>query len=152
MEDRGYLNLVESDTLVDFLLQMSDRGFPATRNAIYEYTLDLVQVRHPNVQELGANWVDRFITHNADHINMKWSANLESSRAAAVNPAAIEHWFKLLEAQYTKYQFHPKDIYGFDESGFPPTVIFKGKNMRTEWAANNPLKYRECTTVSRLNM
>ena len=73
MEDRGYLNLVESDTLVDFLLQMSDRGFPATCNAIYEYALDLVQVCHPNVQELGANWVDRFITHNADRINMKWS-------------------------------------------------------------------------------
>ncbi|KAF9503441.1 hypothetical protein BS47DRAFT_1369529, partial [Hydnum rufescens UP504] len=97
---------------------MSDHGFPATHENIQEYALNLVQVCHPHVQELGGNWLDCFITCNMDHINMKWSANLESRRAAAVNPAAIEHWFKLLKAQYNKYKFPPNAIYGFDESGF----------------------------------
>ncbi|KAF9510145.1 hypothetical protein BS47DRAFT_1253186, partial [Hydnum rufescens UP504] len=36
-----------------------------------------------------------------------------------VNPATIEHWFKLVEAQFNQYHFEPQNIYGMDESGFP---------------------------------
>jgi hypothetical protein len=39
--DRSWLNQAESDTLVEFLLLMSDRGFPATCNRAIKYALEV---------------------------------------------------------------------------------------------------------------
>ena len=36
-----------------------------------------------------------------------------------MNPAAIQHWFQLLQAQYNKLNFDCKNIYTMDESGLP---------------------------------
>lgn len=104
---------------MDFLIQQSDRGFPATREKIYHYALEIAQIRHPELEKLGKNFVDRFIQRNWDRISTKWSANLDTSRASAVNPVVINHWYELLNAQLGHHHFHPSNIYGLDESGFP---------------------------------
>ena len=36
-----------------------------------------------------------------------------------MNPAAVHHWFQLLQAQYNKFNFDCVNIYAMDESGFP---------------------------------
>jgi hypothetical protein len=121
---------------------------------------------------------------------MQWSANLDHSWAAEVNPTAIHHWFDLLEVQLKKFNFANKDIYGFDESSFPfggnsvrlhivvpheatiqhiqqggncknvmvmvtictdgtalkPTVMFKGKQMMSNWASWNEHKMKQAHT------
>jgi hypothetical protein len=116
---RSHLNETESETLITFLLRCGDRGFPATRRDIARYALELAHVRNPDLEKLGKSWVTRFLAKNNDALRMQWSANLDHSRAAGVNPTAIHHWFDLLEAQLKKFNFADKDIYGFDESGFP---------------------------------
>jgi hypothetical protein len=115
----SWLNQAENDTLVDFLLLMSDHGFPLTHNGAAEYALELAQIQHPNLQALGINWVDSFLIHNKDQLNSKWSANLENIHGGAVNPTTIEHWFQLLHAQYKEFNFLPENIYAMDESSFP---------------------------------
>ena len=52
-------------------------------------------------------------------LKAKWSSNLENIGGAAVNPITIDHWFKLLHAQYEEFKFEPSNIYAMDESGFP---------------------------------
>ncbi len=113
-----WLNKVESDTLVDFLLLMSDCRFPAMCEHTTEYALEVAHVQHPSLHSLGKNWVDGFITWNKDQLDAKWSSNLEST-CGAVNPAAVHHWFQLLQAQYDKFKFDCVNIYTMDESSFP---------------------------------
>jgi hypothetical protein len=41
-------------------------------------------------------------------------------RAQALNPEAVKHWFDLVEELVVKTGTRKEDIYGMDESGFPP--------------------------------
>ena len=116
--NHSWLNSVESDMLVEFLLLMSDCGFPATHEHTVEYALEVAHVQHPLLPNLGKNWVDGFITWRKDQLDAKWSSSLESTPGSAVNQAAIQHWFQLLQAQYNKLNFDCKNIYTMDESGF----------------------------------
>jgi hypothetical protein len=117
--EQSWLNEVESETLVDFLLEMADHGFPAMHERIGEYALEAARVWNPNLKDLGENWVDRFITQNKGKICTKWTANLKHAQAAAVSPAVIDHWFALLGTQYQHNNYQEGNIYGFNKSGFP---------------------------------
>jgi hypothetical protein len=50
---------------------------------------------------------------------MHWTANLDHSRAAGVNPTAVSHWFELVASTFQAHNFASENVYGFDESGFP---------------------------------
>jgi hypothetical protein len=38
-----------------------------------------------------------------------------------LNPEAVKHWFDLVEEHIVKLGIKPENIYGMDESGFPPS-------------------------------
>ena len=58
---QSWLNQAENDTLIEFLLLMSDCGFPLTRDGAAEYALEIAQIRHPDLQSLSKNWIDGFL-------------------------------------------------------------------------------------------
>lgn len=67
-----------------------------------------------------------------------WSKSLDKSRAAEVNPTAINHYYDLLTAVTKKYDFKDGNVYGFDESGFPAggdesrERVVTGKGVKTQ--------------------
>jgi hypothetical protein len=116
---RGWLNHAESQELIDHILTRADQGFPIGRKDIKRYALEIARIGHPDLAALGPSWVDRFIARHQDQLQMHWTANLDHSRAAGVNPTAIRHWFELVASAFQAYNFMPENVYGFDESGFP---------------------------------
>src|SRR5258708_39734254 len=49
----------------------------------------------------------------------QWSLSLDTLQAKSVNPAAVKHYYNLLENVLKENNFPPHNIYGFDESGYP---------------------------------
>lgn len=117
--ERSHLNADESQTLVNHLLHLAERGFPIGRSNLCHSALSIIKQKDPNTEFLGKNWADRFIERHRDQLHVKWTANLETIRAAAVNPVSIGHWFDLCEVLFNKYKFKPKNIWGMDESNLP---------------------------------
>ena len=63
--------------------------------------------------------MQHFITKYGAYVSTKWSTSLDTVCASAVNPANVTHWFNMVKCIYDTYNFHPSNIYNFDESGFP---------------------------------
>ena len=46
---------------------------------------------------------------------------MDTQRAKCLNPEAVASWYDLLEEELVKKGIRKEDIYGMDESGFPPS-------------------------------
>lgn len=117
--DRQLLNPTEEATLVSLIQTLADRAFPLGRRRIMRYALEIARIRHPDCEKVGESWFRRFQSRHPKKLKAAWTKTLDTSRAAAVNPATIAHYFQLLKATLDEFNFSPEEIYGFDESGFP---------------------------------
>jgi hypothetical protein len=52
---------------------------------------------------------------------MHWSKPFDSQRGQCLNPTAVEEWFKLAKELLPDQDIQKENIYGMDESGFPPS-------------------------------
>lgn len=116
---KAHLTDTEARELIDFAIEMSYRAFPLTLAGLQKYAEEQVQTRKPDFRGFGKNWAHRFVTKYGDRISTKWGVSLDSIRAKTVTPAAVDHYFDLLEKTLTEHNIQPHNIYGFDESGFP---------------------------------
>lgn len=98
---------------------MSYRGFPLTVGSLEKHALEIAQIRNPALRKFGKNWAQRFLTKYSSRISTKWSVSLDSVRARSVSPAAVDHYFDLLDETLRKHDIKPHNLYGFDESGYP---------------------------------
>lgn len=46
---------------------------------------------------------------------------MDTQRARALNPGIVKHWFQIVKKELVDKGFVPENIYGMDESGFPPS-------------------------------
>jgi hypothetical protein len=117
--DRQLLNPIEEKTLVSFIQKLAARAFPLGRQRIMLHALQIAHIRHPTHKAMGKSWFRRLQSRHPKELKAAWTRHLDTSRAAAVNPVTIKHYYELLEATLLEYAFTPSEIYGFDESGFP---------------------------------
>ena len=68
-----------------------------------------------------SNWVHHFLEWHCDKLQMHWSKPLNSQHGQSLNPKAIGKWFKLVKELLPDQDIQKYDIYGMDESGFPPS-------------------------------
>ncbi len=134
---KSHLTDVEATILIDFTIEMSYRGFPLDLKHLEEHALEIVQFRKLTFKGFGRNWAQCFMTKYSTHVSTKWAASLDSIRAKTVSPAAVKHYYDLLEKTLTNNNIQPHNLYGFDESGFP---LGGGKKTRGISATNKPLK------------
>lgn len=116
----------EEQVLVDFITESADRGCPLTlgniavhANAIIKHRVDSDSEKEKDT--VGQNWVSRFLDRYRDELQTHWSRPLDTQRAKALNPESVKAWFDLVEEQIVKCGIKPHNIYGMDESGFPPS-------------------------------
>ncbi|PPQ74013.1 hypothetical protein CVT25_006177, partial [Psilocybe cyanescens] len=56
-----------------------------------------------------------------DEVQTHWSRPLATERAKALNKDVVVHWYDLIKQGVIAKGIKPENIYGMDESGFPPS-------------------------------
>ena len=115
----------EEDELVSYALEVAKRGFPLTHRRLRECAEEIIRLKNPSFKGVGENWTDRFLERNYDSLHVYWSRSLEAARGKAVNPAMVGEFYDLLEGEYERHKFQPKNVYGADESGLMTGVAQK---------------------------
>ena len=116
---KSHLTEQEATTLIDFTIEMSRRGFPLDLDNLEKHALEIIRVRKSDFTGFGKNWAQRFMAKYGGKVSTRWSMSLDTLRAKSVSPSVVNHYYDLLGKVLKEHNFHPKHIYGFDESGYP---------------------------------
>ena len=116
---RQLLTPAEEMTLLAHIHDMVARAQPPCRSYIERAALEIVHSRDPSLVKIGINWMERFKARHQEVLVTAWTKSLDTSRAAAVNPTNIKHYYDLLEAVMRAHLFTEENTYGFDETGCP---------------------------------
>jgi hypothetical protein len=54
-------------------------------------------------------------------MQMHWSCLLDSQCARVLNPEVVKHWFALVQEHIVGPDIKAHNVYGMDESSFPPS-------------------------------
>jgi hypothetical protein len=122
------LSPIEEQSLVQWILNLDQRGFPARIIDVRRMADALLAARgqDPPPPPTGKKWVSRFIQSQPE-LQTKWTRRLHSQRASCEDPIAITAWFKLVEETRQTYGILDQDIYNFDETGFAMGVAGTSK-------------------------
>jgi hypothetical protein len=85
------------------------------------HTNAIIEGREEPGQPVGVAWVGRLLERYRDKLQTHWSKPLATERAKSLNPDAVKHWFKLVKETMVSKGTKAHNIYGMDESGFPPS-------------------------------
>lgn len=113
----------EECILVTFIKESADIGFPLNHTSIEIFANAILHARLGSEYEpVGPSWIYTFLARHHDKLQTHWSRPLDTQRARALNPEAVKHWFSLVKQWIVDNGILPKNIYGMDESGFPPAL------------------------------
>ena len=132
------ISKVEENVLVQFIKESADRGFPMSHQAIAFHADAILQSRLGDGYEpVGESWIFRFLDRHEDELQTHWSKPLNMQRARALNPEVVDTWFDLVERWVVNQGIKKEDIYGMDESGFPPSGqgterVVGGRGVKTQ--------------------
>lgn len=116
------LTPAEENVLVELMNQSSDWSCPFTFEEIARHATRIIKERGGVLDEiLGTHWVSRFIERHFDKLKTYWSKPLDTQRAQCLNPTAVADWFRILKEELVNKNVAVENIYGMDESGFPPS-------------------------------
>ncbi len=114
------LTYAEERVLVDFILESSDQAIPLSLSNIAVHANGILGGRKEPVEPVGESWVPRFLDRYRDELQTHWSRPLATERARSLNKDAVKHWFELIKKKIIDKGIKEYNIYGMDESGFPP--------------------------------
>ena len=117
---RQKLTKSEEDAIVEYILDLDERGFPP-RIAGVEDMANLLLGRRDGGR-VGKLWTARFIARRKE-LKTRLNRVYDFQRAACEDPELIGAWFKLVENMKAKYGIQDSDLYNFDETGFIMGVI-----------------------------
>ena len=66
---------------------------------------------------IGEQWFHRFLRRNPT-LQSLYARKLDQHRFNGANPAVLQHWFDAVSEMMAENNYHPKDIWNMDESGF----------------------------------
>ena len=117
---KSWLTEEEHEIVVQFAIEMAQRGFPLSPRRLKEHAEAILRHRlgkdFPE-SGLGRDWGNRFITKHHSRLGMYWSSALDGSRGRAVNPITKEEYFKILKEVREEYNIPDELVYGADETG-----------------------------------
>jgi hypothetical protein len=115
----------EEEALVDWVLELGRRGFPAPIIDLRRMA-DALLAAIPPPLPVGINWPSRFIKAQAK-LQTKRNRKLHSQRAKCEGPVKINAWFTLVRETRQTYGIGDGDMYNFDETGFMMGVAATSK-------------------------
>lgn len=150
---KHHLSEAEQKQIVDFAIELGDRGFPLSPRRLREHAEHILRKRLGHLAPengLGKGWTSRFITKHHDRLGRYWSRPLDSKRGRAVNPHTKAEFFEILKDCREKFNIPDELVYGGDETGIQQgvgtkeyVVGGKGKSVQHQQREGN----RENITV-----
>jgi hypothetical protein len=98
--------------LVEYIIGLTERGFPPTRNMIKNFASVVAG------KTVGEGWVTRFINRNKDHLMSQWTNGIDRVRHEADSEVKYKYHFDLLHSKMEEYHVLPQNTYNMDEKGF----------------------------------
>lgn len=86
---RQKLSPEEEGVIVDAAIDRGCRGFPLTHDRVKQIADSIIRQRTRADEEVGKNWVERFLARHEDKLHTYWTKHLPGNRAGAVNPANV---------------------------------------------------------------
>ena len=116
------LTPAEESVFVDFALESADQGFPLTHANLYKAADDILTSHLGDEHvSLGHNWVNVFLNRHHEELQTHCSKPLDTQHGGALNPTNAKLWFDLVRENIVDKDILPHNIYGMDESRFPPS-------------------------------
>jgi len=123
-EHRQILSNAEERTLVRWITQLTNTGFPAPpvlaikmAEEIRRSRYQLASVPPSYDRPIGKSWLDRFRKRHSE-IQGVWTRKIEGVRHKALSLEVVKTWFEAVTEVRFRYQHPPDHIYNMDESGF----------------------------------
>ena len=118
--------------------ESADRGFPMSHKTIAFHANAILQSHlGDGYKPVGESWIFRFLYRHEDELQTHWSKPLDMQRARALNPEVVDAWFDLVKKWIVNQGIRKEEIYGMDESGFPPSGqgterVVGGRGVKTQ--------------------
>ena len=120
------------DLLVEYLLEMSARGFVLTQQQVCSFAFELAEKNNlvhnfdMSLRRAGRDWFDSFLKRHRN-LSIRSAEATSLGRLIGFNRPQVSQFFDVLDAVYARYSFTASRIYNCDESGLPtvPTKLPK---------------------------
>ncbi|KAG7001033.1 hypothetical protein FocnCong_v013526 [Fusarium oxysporum f. sp. conglutinans] len=114
---------LEEQIIVQFLLDLDSRGFPARLRFVEEIANSLLADR--DASPVGKRWAHNFVKRQPE-LKTRLFRRYDYQRAKCEDPTIICGWFRLVQNTIAKYGIRSDDIWNFDETGFMMGLIMAG--------------------------
>lgn len=138
--EKSWLSKEETDSVIEYALEVADRGFPLSHKRLKEHVDEIIRGRlGPSFPGVGENWTDRFLTKHSDRLGTYWAHSLDSARGRAVNPANKTKFFNLLGECIEKFNIEEDCVWAADETGIQASAgtkerVVGGAGKKTQHA------------------
>jgi hypothetical protein len=118
---KNKLLYAEEYVLADFIIASADCSMPLTPHNITVHADAIITGQNEPGEPVGDSWVGKFLDRYHDELQTHWSKPLATERASSLNEESVKEWFKLIEKLVVERGIKRENIYGMDESSFPPS-------------------------------
>ena len=122
-QQQRLLNDQQEKTLVKYIDELCGRGLPPSRQMIRNFAAEISR------QEVGKEWVSRFLKRYQVELVSKWSVGLDHNRSRADSAFKYKLYFELMKRKIQQYNIEPRLQYNMDEKGFLIGVLSKMKRV-----------------------
>jgi hypothetical protein len=109
------LSLTEEEVIVQYILDLDQRGFAPTYAAVRDMANRLLAARGAGQVEV--HWPRNFVKRT-DSLTTRFNRAYDRQRTLCEDPVLIRSWFELVEQTKARYGICDDDVYNFYEAGF----------------------------------
>ena len=147
------LTQIEEEVIVNYILDLDQRGFAPTYAAVRDMADKLLAAR--GAGKVGQKWPANFVKRT-DSLKTSFNRAYDRQRALCEDPVLIRSWFELVEQTKARYGICDKDVYNFDEAGFTmgkitTQLVVTGSERRGRLKAIQPGNREWVTVIQGIN-
>jgi hypothetical protein len=147
------LTQLEEEVIVNYILDLDQRGFAPTYAAVRDMADKLLAAR--GAGQVGQKWPANFVKRT-DSLKTRFNRAYDRQRALCEDPILIRSWFELVEQTKLKYSILNEDVHNFDKASFiigkiTTQLVVTGSERRGRPKAIQPGNREWVTVIQGIN-